>query len=879
MSSSETDTPWWKRGLQRLRQWRHERAAAGEGEDFDDEVGSHLALHEADLIATGTPVADARRLARARFGSLLAVREARRDMQRSPLRLMIASVVRHECRLLWSGRSTLLVPGLVLAAGVAGALALTRVVDTALLRPLPFPHGERLIAITPYQLASGREFGRVPVELLEATHATDLVELVSTVSSSRDLWLTDGRAEPIDIAHLSAHVQTLFGFRPILGRLFVDDDFARHDDAVSVVLTESFWEARFGRDRGVLGRRLDAERRQFVVVGVVATTGPVPSFFGPLAPDVFAADTESVGADYLLAPFARVRTDVDAADVAAQLVARLDAVRAEHPRLADVGLHVRSLRDQMFAGDRPFHVLLGGAIVALLSLAACSVALLLTASARRRDRERAVRLTLGDTPAGLRRRVWVQSAVMTAVALPLTWGLASMLVDLVEARVPADVAGLSLEIGVWRWGTLTAVQLAGTAFVGSLLATIAAYRTSQLEPGEGLAPSLKAPIARGLLGLVAVQAAVTTTLLLVGGTTLRSVAGLVTLDTGVVAGGLHVVSPRLPLERYREGAQAVRTAFNAILERVEQEPGIVSAALVYDVPMSSRAPWAALRGKEGTDISELGAIVPVSRGYFSTAGMRVIAGRIPTADEERSAAQVGLVSASTARLYWGSASPLGQRLQTPWLPRPYEIIGVTNDTRYSPLIAHVPTLYVPMWLERPIPMQMVVRTSLAGPTLAAVLDAAVREVEPRAVVGEPMAYVSHLRRWRARSTFFAQVFGAASALALVLAALALTAIARALLASRRRESGIRLALGEPPARVTVRLLARVTLAVVAGGMAGVTAGRAMPVAVDAAPAPWWLPACALVAVPAVALILVLLGVYASCLRTVEADPAHLLREE
>jgi putative ABC transport system permease protein len=792
---------------------------------------------------------------------------------------MIWSIIRHECRLLWNGRSTLLVPGLVLAVGVAGALALTRVVDTALLRPLPFPHGERLVAITPYQLTSGREFGRVPGELLEATHASDLVELVSTVSSSRDVWLTDGRAETLEIAHLSPHAQTIFGFRPLAGRLFTDDDFADHGAVVPALLTDSFWESRFGRDPTVLGRRLEGERRQFVVVGIVAATAPVPSFHGPLVPDVFAADLEGATDDYLLAPFARVKATVDLSSVATQLAGRLDAVRAAHPRLADVGLHVRPLRDQIHASDRPFHVLLGGAIVALLGIAACSVAILLTASARRRDREHAVRLTLGDTPGGLRRRLWIQVTLMTAAALPLTGVLAFVLVGLVETRVPVDIAGLALDIDPRRWAMFVVLQLVGTAVAACLLVTVAAYRTSQLEPRDGLSPSLRTTVARGLLGLVAVQATVTTTLLLLGATTARSAAGLATLDTGVVVDDLHVVTPRLPLERYREGAAAVRATFYAILERIEQEPGIESAALAYDMPMSGQTPWASLRGTEGTDVSALGSVVPVSREYFDTVGMQLIEGRTPTADEERAAAQVGLVSASTARLYWGSTSPLGKHLQTPWLPRPYEIIGVTNDTRYSPAVAQVPTLYVPMWLERPIPMRVVVRSSLPGTTLAALLDTAVLDVEPHAVVDEPIAYASQLRRWRARPAFFAQVFGAASALALVLAALALTAIARALLVARRRETGLRLAVGEPPPRVAARLLARATAAVLAGAPVGLAVGRAIPMPVEADPAPWWMPAGTLVAGPAVGLILVLFGVYVSCLRTVTHEPARLLREE
>ncbi len=859
-----------------LAGWSHRRA-----DDFDEELSSHVAFHEEDLVAAGATREEARRVARARLGSQLAVREARRDMR--PFRVLAPALrdVRHELRLFRRGRTPLLVPVLVLAFAVAGALTLIRVIDGALLRPLPFPEGQRIVALTPYQLESGDVFGRIPAELFDAVRAEEFLELVSTVSRRRTVWFADGQAEWLELAPLSQHAGSLLGLRPTLGRPLVAEDFTVVEGgAMPVVLSETFWETRFGRDRTVVGRVLEGEQGRLVVIGVAARVDGIPSVFGHLQPDAFAPDLDAAPADYLTAPFARLRSGISLADARAQLIARLDVVRDAYPRLAGVGLHVRSLRDQIYGEERPFHVVLAGGVTALVGIGSCNVAVLLVAAARRRARELGVRLSLGDTPGGLRRRLWVQVLVIGVLAWPLVLTAASLLVRLVERLLPADVTGLSLAIEPWRWHALVVTATAGASALAGLLATVAAYRNAALGHEGGLTPLLKAPSGYGQLAPLAIQVALSTALLIVGGNAVRSVVGLAVLETGVMADDVYVMSPRLPVVRFREGSHAVRARWYAIRDRIARQRGIDAAALAYDVPMSPRPVWwASLRGTDGTDISALGTIVPVSREFFGTMGLQLLEGRLPTGDEERAGLPVGIVSKSTARMYWGDESAIGKAMPTPWLPHPYEVVGVVNDVRYSPTLATVPTLYVPMWLQRPIPMKIVVRSSLPLAPLAAVLREAVLEVEPRAVVPEPLRYARELQRWRARPTFLAQVFMAASAVTLALAVVGVVAVGHAMLAARRREIGIRLALGEPGSRVTVRVIGRGGAAAVAGAFVGCLATWRLPLPIETGHIPWWLPQMVVGLVPLVAFTAVLAGSYAWCRRALRQDPAHLLRSE
>lgn len=197
----------------------------------------------------------------------------------------------------------------------------------------------------------------------------------------------------------------------------------------------------------------------------------------------------------------------------------------------------------------------------------------------------------------------------------------------------------------------------------------------------------------------------------------------------------------------------------------------------------------------------------------------------------------------------------------------------------SPGIAAVPTLYVPMWLERPIPMKVVVRSSLPPTTLAAVLRAAVLDVEPRAVVPEPRTYALELRRWRARPTFFAQVFMGASVVTLALAVAGIVSVGHAMLVARRREIGIRLALGEPGSHVTARVIGRATVAAIAGAFVGCLAGWSLPLPIETGPVPWWLPEMVIGLIPVLALVAVLVASYGWCRRALRQDPAQMLRSE
>ncbi len=859
-----------------LDRWFQRRA-----DDLDEELSNHLAFHEEDLLAMGATREEARRVARARLGSQLAVREARRDVR--PFRVPAAALrdVRHELRLFRRGRTPLLVPVLVLALAVAGALTLVRVIDGALLRPLPFPEGERIVALTPYQLESGDLFGRIPAELFDAVRADEFLELVSTVGRRRTVWFADGQAESVELAPLSQHAGALLGLRPTLGRLLIADDFtAVEGGTLPVVLSETFWEARFGRDRDIVGRMLEGEQERLLVIGVAARVEGIPSYFGFLQPDAFVPDLDAAPADYLTAPFARLRSGASLPDARAQLIARLDVVRDDYPRLSGIGLRVRPLRDQIYGEDRPFHALLAGGVAALLCIGSCNVAVLLVAAARRRARELGLRLSLGDTPSGLRRRLWVQVLLVGVLAWPIVLATASLLVRLVERLLPTDVAGLSMAIDPWRWHALVATATAGASVLAGLLATAVAYRNAALGHQGGLTPLLKAPSGYGHVVPLAIQVALSTALIILGGNAVRSAVGLATLDTGVTADHVYVLSPRLPAVRFREGTHAVRARWFAVLDRISRQPGIDAAGLTHDVPMSPEPLWwASLRGTDAGEVAAHGLIVPVSRDFFGTMGMRLLEGRLPTEDEERAGLPVGIVSRSTARMYWGDESAIGKVVPTPWLPHPYEVVGVVNDVRYSPATSTVPTLYVPMWLERPIPMKVVVRSSLPLAALAADLRAAVLEVEPRAVVPEPKTYAHELRRWRARPTFFAQVFMAGSGVTLTLAVVGVVAVGHAMLAARRREIGIRLALGERGSRVTARVVARGSAAAIAGALVGCLATWSLHLPIETAATPWWLPQMVVALVPLVALMAVVVTSYVWCRRAVRQDPAPLLRSD
>ncbi|MGV3518583.1 ABC transporter permease [Luteitalea sp.] len=784
--------------------------------------------------------------------------------------------VRRAAADLWRSRGFVALTILVVALTVGGATALLQVVDAAFLKPLPFPQADRMVVVLPFSIAEGKRFGRLPAEFVEALDG--LVDAPTSVWPSRVTAFASDRPQIWEGAMVSGNAIRLFGLVPVAGRLLNDEDFRTTDGPLPTMIEEGLWRRAFGGSHERLGQVIKGDREDLHIVGVYKADLVIPSFTKVLAPAFIAPDRD-LTTEWMLGPIGRLRPGLTREEAERTIASRVAAVHARNTPIREVRAEVVPLREYMFGHDRTFFRLMAGAAIALLLVGTLSLAVLHIARLQRQLPEVAVRLGLGDTPARLRRRLLAHGLLASLIGLPVVVGSALALVYWLDVpktmdRSLAMLASTSMRrVTAWGGAQALAVSLAGL-----LLAVCIALRrriVTRLRLVETLhwRGSTRVHVA-----LVATQAALAAVLLVVATGAVRTSAALARERTGIAEADLYFVGPRLPLARYQSTSRG--EFWRALVDEIAADPRIMSVSAGMQIPVSGDPPWASIRGTEGSDYMQRGGVVPMTREFLSTLGATIVAGRVPTADEEASSAMVAVINETGAKAFFGNASPLGQSLDTPWFGAPYRIVGVVRDIRFSETVPAIPLLYAPMWRQRLLPMTLAVRTRLPREHAQAAIEDAIRRIEPLAAVPPPDPFSDRLRHWRARPLFFARVFTAGGIVALLLTALSTIAIIRTVVAGRQRELGIRLALGEPVARAVRRIMRAVAVAATLGTCLGVAAARYCSRFAHAQLSEITMLDARSHVAPALLVIgLVVTATYIACRRAVASTPMDLLRQE
>ncbi len=858
-----------------------------------DEIATQLQdVHDAVLRAGGTPEEAVERVRREVVDwSQLAgeIARARTPATARSRRLILAvdgllrrlpfgeDGLRRATSDLWRSRGFVALTTLVVALTVGGATALLQVVDAAFLRPLPFPQADRMVVVLPFSIAEGKRFGRLPREFVEALDG--LVDAPASVWPNRvTAFASPDRPQIWEGAMVSVNAMRLFGLVPVAGRLLNDEDFRTTEGPLPTMIEEGLWQRAFGGSHERLGHVIRGDRQDLHIVGVYKADLVIPSFAKVLAPAFIAPDRD-VTTEWMLGPIGRLRPGLRREEAERTIATRVAAVHARNTPIREVRAEVVPLREYMFGHDRTFFRLMAGAAIALLLVGTLSLAVLHFARLQRQLPEVAVRLGLGDTPSRLRRRLLASGMFASLIGLPVVVGSALAIVYWLDVprtmdRSLAMLASTSLR-RVTAWGGAQAIVV---SLVGLALAVSIALRrriVTRLRLVETLhwRGSTRVHVA-----LVATQAALAAVLLVAATAAVRTSAAIARERTGVAEEDLYFVGPRLPLARYQSNSRG--EFWRAVVDEVAADPRIMSVAAGMQIPVSGDPPWASIRGREGSDYMQRGGVVPMTRDFLPAIGATLVAGRVPTADEEASSAMVAVINETGARTFFGTASPLGQMVDTPWFGAPYRVVGVVRDIRFSETVPVIPMLYAPMWRQTLLPMTLAVRTRLSRENAQAAIEDAIRRIEPLAAVPLPEPFSDRLRGWRARPLFFARVFTAGGIVALLLTALSTIAIIRTVVAGRQRELGIRLALGEPVARAVRRIMRAVAIAATLGACLGVAAARYGSHLAQAHLSEIKMLDARSHVVPAVLVIgLVVTATYIACRRAVATTPMDLLRQD
>jgi putative ABC transport system permease protein len=840
--------------LFRRRYWDEERAR---------ELNSYLEEEIADNLARGKSADEARRAAYRKLGNPTRIREEIYTMNSFGFLESLWQDLHYGARLLRRNPTFAVVAVLTLALGTGANTAIFQLVDAVRLRPLPVDRPEQLAEVRIVQAPNGRTgtfIGRwpmlsYPLYLKLRAEQQAFSGLAAWGSTSFDL-AQGGEQRAAEALWVSGNFFEVLGVRPAAGRLIAPSDDVRGCGGTAV-LGHAFWQREYGGAPSAVGSTLLLDGHRFDVIGVAS-----PEFYGvdvgrafevavPIcAEPIVAGDQTSLDKPdmWFLGGVGRLKPGVTVEQAGAQLAGmsatilgatvstRYSAVDAKDYREMVIGTQpaasgVGGLRRNY--GDS-LNVLLG--VTGLVLLTACAnLANLMLARATAREREVAVRLAIGASRRRIVRQMLSESLLIAAIGSMAGMLIAQWFSRSMVALLDSDSNPLFIDLSLdWRVFAFTAAVALTACLVFGLAPAISATRTS-------LGITLKAD-GRGSMdgrerfsvrrALVVVQVALS--LVLVVGALLfaRSLRNLTTMDPGFRQDGVLTATLDYRKANVPEPNRAELT--RRIVERLRAVPGVRGVSQTFLTPVDGNF-WnerVLVGGVRHRDSVNFNAVGP---GYFDILGIRLIAGRDFDARDTPESPRVAIVSESFARALFPGRDAIGQSFDVETRPgqprRTFQVVGIANDTKYTSLRdSFEPLVHVAVTQEqqqRPL-ARITVATSTDMASTTAAVTRALGEINP-AIAIRYQSVREQLAQSLTRERLMATLSGFFGGLAVLIATLGLYGVMSYVVARRRVEIGVRMALGADPGSV-LRMIVReagVLLAagLVIGGVLSVFAAR------------------------------------------------------
>jgi predicted permease len=801
--------------------------------EVNEEMASHLEMAVEENLRGGMPAEEARRQALVRFGGVQQALEQHRESRSLPWVDVLRQDLRFTFRMLRRDFGFTVVAVLILALGIGANIAVFSVVNTILLRPLPFRDPQQLVRIVEKDPKAGESSKTYTADATQdfqqQNHSFQSVSGYFAFTGPDNFKLV-GNGQPIPVTGIlvaEGFFQTL-GVEPSLGRLFRSEEFVHHSQAVAL-LSYPFWKRRLGGDRSIVGRPINLSNTSVVVVGVLPDTFDFGSVFSPgTKVDLFVPyimdDFRDDGNDLALVgrlkqgmTLAQAQSDAD------QLFPQL-YFEHKHPEYGKgyTG-QLTGLKEHVTGKLRRSLIVLWCAVGLILLIACVNLSNLLLARAAARSKEFAMRRALGARRGRLVRQLLTESLVLATVGAVFGLGLAYVILSYLAhqgAIALPLLAMVRVDGTVLEWTLLIAIG-AAVLFGSAPGLRMSAGNLQEVlkDSGPGVSEGRKHDRMRSTL--VITEIALACMLLVGAGLLLRSFLRVLDIDLGFEASHASAISVD-----YDDGGSAAKRAaiWQEVTSRSLMIPGVESAGISDNLPMSRNRSWGiAAKSEQKRNANDY---VPVfvyiiSPGYLKAMGMRLIEGRDLNWDDVSNNRNVVIINETVARKLWPGQDPIGRAAMAGGTET--QVIGMIADVRESGAEDNAGAqMYLPATKQfGPEGSYLVVRSKLPPAALATSVMRTLREINP----GQPATEFKPIQGLVDHATsprrFFVLLVGTFACLGLLLASLGIYGVISYSVTRQTQEIGIRMALGATQSWVQFDVIwktLRLALIGIAGGI-------------------------------------------------------------